>query len=158
PGRLDGGYQRVDRHVRRHDAVVGRSAVVLDLLQREDVRRTQVVHDDLRRRRDARVAGGREIFDVEVGDRQPARAAGEGRDLFQQPARRDRRRHRYLEFVVAERIVHHADDGADETIAYLDGGRQGRPPGQQVVEDDALGIEVRVVLADENPAARRTRG
>ena len=47
-GARDRAHKRVQGGSRIDDAIVGRAVVVLDLFERDQIRRTQVVHHDLR--------------------------------------------------------------------------------------------------------------
>jgi hypothetical protein len=90
--RLDRGDEAVERHVRVHDGVVGHAVVVLDLLEADDVRRTEVVHDHPGEGvvlRVGLVPG--EIFDVERRDRDLVRAGGDRRLADGQAGRADHR-------------------------------------------------------------------
>ncbi len=68
--RLDGVDQHLQGRCGRGRQIVGGAVVVLNLLQRQDVRRLEVGHDLLRQRVElGRAVGGIEVLDVVVGDR-----------------------------------------------------------------------------------------
>ena len=74
-GGRDGGDELVERRGGIDDAVVGGAVVVLDLLEREDVRRAQVVDDQAGERLELRRGVARvEVLDVERADRELVRA------------------------------------------------------------------------------------
>ena len=162
-GRAARGLDRRDETANGQRGVDGggvrRSVVVLDLLDRDEVRGAQVCHHEAGERVELglRIAGV-EVLDVEGGDRE-LRCARRARGLFGEAAGHGRRRRRQLDHEVAEVVVEHTDDGPRETIADVHRGDRAATQLQDlVVEDDPLGVPVAVAgVADPAPAGPRTR-
>ena len=88
------------------DAVVGRAVVVLDLLERDDVGRAEVVDDQAGEPVELRLRVARvEVLDVERRDRELVRRRGASVDLAARCRRTHRRQRGRLEHEVAEVVV-----------------------------------------------------
>jgi hypothetical protein len=115
-GRDDRRDQPVVAACGRHGAAVDRAVVVLDLRQRQDVRRAERSGDLAPERsefRGARRAG--QVLDVEAGDRDLARPRRR-RGLRSEPARREVRGCRQQQAVVLESVIDDAGRVA-QTVA-----------------------------------------
>ena len=119
-------------------AVFGRAVVVLDLLDREDVRRAEVVHDQVRVPRE-RAVGRVEVLDVVGPDddlvigRRPRHLAGQAAVDLGEDARDG-------DLVVGEVVGHHARSRG-EPVGHVDHRRRD----EEVVEHDPLRVEVAVL-------------
>src|SRR5438445_491987 len=131
------------------DAVVDRTAVVLDLLDSDQVGRPEVGHDEAGERVElGRPVARVEVLDVERRDRNLGEPWG-GRRLPLLPAIDAADGDRDLEEEVAEVVV----DDADERTAVAVADVQLRHGDDRIVRDEPLGVAV--VRPQQEPAASR---
>ena len=148
-GSLDGRNELRHRLISRDGAVVGGTAVVLDLLDREDVRAAQVVHDLAGEAGELLVGILRcKVLDVEGGHGQLAVVRlGDGR-LARQTARRVRRHGRQFDLEVGEAVVHDAGAQTRKGVSHT-GFRHLVSTDDQVVELQAHGVRPVVAAVDD---------
>ena len=146
---------RRDEQVPRRGSVghgrVRRTVRVLDLLDRDEIRRAEVVHDVVGMRRERRVARV-EVLDVVGGDRDLPIRRSRGHLLRQRPRDPGERRG-HVQLEVAEAVVDHAHGRCRESVADVDA----RHRQERVVEMQALGVEV-VCADDDAPVVRANPG
>ncbi len=146
--RLDRGDELVQRLGRIHDPIVRRPVVVLDLLEREQVRRAHVVDDEGRELLELRIGIARiEVLDVERADRDHVRVRVDRGDFAGEAVAGAGGRRRLQELEVAEVVVEDADDRRGVFVADV----QDRHRGDRVIDLDPLRVEV--AGSDDDAAA-----
>ena len=154
--RLDGGDEPVGRRRGVDGAVVGRAAVVLDLLDGDDVGAAQV-GDDLAGEpvELALLIARRQVFDVEGGHGQLARVLP-SRHLALEPAVLDGRDLRREQLEVGEGVVERPGDEPRQPVADVGVGERAARQ-EHVVDEDSHRIGLVVAAVDDTTGGRPGR-
>ncbi len=126
-----------------HHAVIGRAVVILNFLQHDDVRRTQVVDNLLRPCIELAGSGvPREILDIESRNRQVCASAHQRCDLTGDGAARTGERLRDIHLVIAEAVIDDTDGRRGKLRADIQVGPCRPCRVERGVKLDTFGVEI----------------